>query len=73
MKKLILAVIVLSIGYFTLVKAEEQSNKIEAFGTKVSNHISMEIEKTKEYQKKNWAITKAQLSKLFSKFQAKKD
>ena len=38
---------------------------------KVGNQINIEIEKTKEYQKKSWADAKAQWQKLLSKFQAK--
>ena len=59
--------------YSNTAKAEGEPNKIETFGTKVSNHISMEIERTKEFQKKNWAEAKAQWSRIFSKFQTKKD
>ena len=48
--------------------ADEPTNKIKDLGTKVSTHISTEIEKTKEFQKKNWAEAKAQWSNLIKKF-----
>lgn len=37
---------------------------------KVGNQITLEIEKTKEYQAKSWADAKAQWSRLLKKFQA---
>ena len=40
---------------------------------KLGNHISLEIEKTKEFQKKNWADMKAQISTLISKFSKNND
>ena len=80
MKKLISAVIVLSIGYFAIAKAEEKTytpqETIEAFASvpgKVGNHLQNEWSSIKEYQAKNWADAKAQWSRLFSKFQAKQD
>ena len=77
MKKLILAVIVISVGYFTMVKAEDKSvtpkefvETVASVPGKVGNHITQEIEKTKAYQAKNWADMKSQWQKLLSKFQA---
>ena len=35
---------------------------------KLQNHIQMEIEKTKEYQKNSWAEAKAQWLRLKAKF-----
>ena len=56
MKKL-LAVIVLSLGLSGVATAEEKTYTFQEFGhsvsqipVKVGNHISNEIEKTKEYQ-----------------------
>ena len=79
MKKLILAVIVLSIGYFTMVKAEDKSvtpqefvGAVASVPGKVGNHLQNEWTDIKSYQAKNWADAKAQWSKLFSKFQADK-
>ena len=77
MKKLILAVIVLSIGYFAIAKAEEKTvtpqESIEAFASvpgKVGDHLQNEWQDIKAYQAKSWADAKAQWSRLFSKFQA---
>ena len=62
MKKLIFAVIVLSIGYFTIAKAEETKSitpqefvdTIASVPGKIGEQINKEIEKTKEYvQNKN--------------------
>ena len=79
MKKLILAVIVLSIGYFTIAKAEEQTitakefvESVASVPGKVGNHLQNEWTDIKSYQAKSWADAKAQWSKLFSKFQADK-
>ena len=81
MKKLIFAVIVLSIGYLTLAKAEETKTytpqefieSVASVPGKVGNHLQNEWSSIKEYQAKNWADAKAQWSRLFSKFQAKED
>ena len=79
MKKLILAIIVLSIGYFTIAKAEEQAitpqefvESVASVPGKVGNHLQNEWTDIKSYQAKSWADAKAQWSKLFSKFQADK-
>ena len=78
MKKLIFAVIVIGIGYLTVAKAEETKSvtpkefveTVASVPGKVGNHITNEIEKTKQYQAKNWADMKSQWQKLLSKFQA---
>ena len=78
MKKLMLAVIVLSMGYFAIAKAEETKSitpqefvdTIASVPGKIGEQINKEIEKTKEYQAKNWADAKAQWQRLLSKFQA---
>ena len=77
MKKLILAVIVLSIGYFTIAKAEEKTytpqETIEAFASvpgKVGNHLQSEWASIKEHQAKSWAEIKFKLQGLKEKFQA---
>tara|TARA_S200000501_G_scaffold325136_1_gene322815 strand:+ start:2723 stop:2962 length:240 start_codon:yes stop_codon:yes gene_type:complete len=78
MKKLIFAVMVIGIGYLTMAKAEETKSvtpkefveTVASVPGKVGNHITNEIEKTKEYQAKNWADMKSQWQKLLSKFQA---
>jgi hypothetical protein len=75
MKKLIIAVIVLSVGYFTLAKAEEKTytpqEVVESFAAlpgKVANHISMEVEKTKAYQANSWAEVKFKWKGFKEKF-----
>ncbi len=77
MKKLILAVIVLSIGYFAIAKAEEKTytpqETIEAFASvpgKVGNHLKDEWQATKEHQAKAWAEVKFKLQGLKEKFQS---
>jgi len=77
MKKLILAVIVLSIGYFTIAKADDKSVTPQEFigavvsvPGKVGNHLQNEWTDIKSHQAKSWADAKAQWSRLFSKFQA---
>ncbi len=78
MKKL-LAVVVLCLGLSGVATAEEKTYTFQEFGhsvsqipVKVGNHISNEIEKTKEYQKASWAKMKVQLSNLFNKFSSSK-
>ena len=70
MKKLILAIIVLSIGYFTMVKAEQKSvtpqEFVEAVASvpgKLGNHLKNEWVDIKAHQKEQWAG-------FFKKFQA---
>ena len=66
MKKLI-GTIILSLGLMGGVALAEDTPKVD-IGTKVSTHISNEIEKTKEFQKKNWLAMKKQFGDLISKF-----
>ena len=78
MKKL-LGVIVLSWGLISgVASADDKTNSIQdtlntvgEIPTKIGNHISLEIENTKEFQKKNWLVMKAQFSNLISKFSRK--
>ena len=77
MKKLILAVIVLSIGYFTVAKAEEQTvtpqefiGSVASVPGKVGEHLQNEWADIKAYQAKSWADAKEQWSNLLSKFQS---
>ena len=78
MKKLILAIIVLSIGYITMVKAGENKSVtpkefVEAVASvpgKVGNHLQNEWADIKAHQAKSWADAKAQWSELLSKFQS---
>ena len=77
MRKLIIAVIVLSIGYFAIAKAEETKSVtpqefVEAVASvpgKVSNHLQSEWQKTKDHQAKSWAEIKFKLQGLKEKFQ----
>ena len=78
MKKIILAVIVLSIGYFAMAKAEETKSvtpqefvgAVASVPGKLSNHLQSEWEKTKNHQAKSWAEIKSKLQGLKEKFQA---
>jgi len=54
MKKIILAAIVVSMGYLQMAQAEE-TNKVSQMGEKVKAHIAKEVQATKEYQAKSWA------------------
>ena len=69
MKKLLMASIILT-GMVGSASADPQTmiNNIASVPGKLQNHIQMEIEKTKEYQKNSWAGAKAQLLKLKAKF-----
>ena len=69
MKKLILAVAIVSLAWLGLAKADsttpqEFANKLAQVPGKVQSHISMEIEKTKTYQADQWTKMKADLLKL---------
>ena len=77
MKKLILAVIVLSIGYFAIAKAEDKTytpqETLEAFASvpgKVGNHFKQEWISIKEHQAHSWAEVKFKLQGLKEKFQS---
>ena len=77
MKKLILAVIVLSIGYFAIAKAEETKSVtpqefVEAVASvpgKVGNHLQNEWANIKSHQAKSWAEMKFKFQALKEKFQ----
>ena len=69
MKKLILAVAIVSMAWFGLAKADSITpqdfvNNLSQVPGKVQSHISMEIEKTKAYQADQWTKMKADLLKL---------
>ena len=53
-----------------VAKADAQKviNTLTSAPVKLQNHIQMEVEKAKEYQKNSWADAKAQLLKLKAKF-----
>ena len=69
MKKLI-AVVVISLGLSVGALADDKTtiqdtmNTVGQIPVKVANHISMEIDKTKEFQKKSWNEGKIQLVSL---------
>jgi len=71
MKRITMASIIL-VGIMGSASADPQTviNNIASVPGKLHNHIQMEIEKTKEFQKKGWADAKIQfanLKKLFIK------
>ena len=76
MKKIIFVAVIVAVGYFGLAKADtnttpqELISKVKQVPERASNFISGEVEKTKIYQKEQWAEAKAQWSRLISKFQA---
>ena len=75
MKKLILAVAIISLAWFGLAKADsitpqEFADNLSQVPVKVQSFISSEIEKTKDFQKASWEqsqIPLANLKKLFIK------
>ena len=74
MKKLILALVVLSIGWFTIVKAGDPKSASEVITAvksvpgKLKEGISNEISSTKEFQAKSWADVKFQWQGFKDKF-----
>mgnify|MGYP001214239456 CR=1 FL=1 len=70
MKKTI-AVVVISLGLSVGALADDKTytiqdtmNTVSQIPVKVADHISMEIDKTKEFQKKSWNDGKIQLVSL---------
>ena len=73
MKKLILAVAIISLAWFGIAKADSTTpqefvNTLSQVPVKLQSHISMEIEKTKEFQAKNWIKMKEDFLKLKNLF-----
>ena len=69
MKKVILAVAIISLAWFGLAKADSITPKqfadnLSQVPVKVQSFISSEIEKTKEFQKASWEQSKIQLANL---------
>ena len=69
MKKLILAVAIISLAWFGLAKADSTSpqqfvDNLAQVPVKVQSFLSSEIEKTKEYQAQSWIKMKADFAKL---------
>jgi len=69
MKRLLIAGIIL-LGLIGYAKADANKviNNLAGAPGKLHNHIQMQVEKAKEYQKNSWADAKAQLLRLKSKF-----
>ena len=69
MKKLLMASIILA-GTVSSASADPQTiiNNIASVPGKLQNHIQMEIEEAKEYQKNSWAEAKQQWLRLKAKF-----
>ena len=66
-----IAVIVISLGLSVGALADDKTytiqdtiNTVSQIPVKVANHISMEIDKTKKFQKKSWNDGKIQLVSL---------
>ena len=73
MKKLILAVAITSLAWLGMAKADSTTpqefvNTLSQVPVKAQSFISSEIEKTKEFQAKNWIKIKADLAKLKNLF-----
>ena len=69
MKKILMATIILA-GMMGSASADPQTviNNIASVPGKLQNHIQMEIEKTKQYQSKNWTKMKEDFLKIKAKF-----
>ena len=69
MKKLLMASIILA-GMVSSASADPQTiiTNIASVPGKLQNHIQMEIEKTKQYQSKNWTKMKEDFLKIKAKF-----
>ena len=75
MKKLCLVVIILSLGWFAVAKADSKTYTPQEFGQavasvpgKVAGHIASEWEEIKIYQKASWSKMKTQFTNLKNKF-----
>ena len=73
MNKLILAVVITSLAWLGMAKADSTTpqefvNTLSQVPVKAQSFISGEIEKTKEFQAKNWIKMKADLAKLKNLF-----
>ena len=75
MKKLIFAVIVLSIGYLTMAKAEDKTytpqefiESVASVPGKVGNHLQNEWTDIKAYQANSWAEMKFKFLGFKEKF-----
>ena len=70
MKKLILAVAIISLAWFGIAKADSHTSpqqfvdNLTQVPVKVQSFLSSEIEKTKAYQAQSWIKMKADFAKL---------
>ena len=76
MKKIILLAVLLAIGYFGLVKADETQTPQETLKAisevpgKLGNHFQQEWVDIKSYQANSWAEVKFKLQALKERFQS---
>ena len=77
MKKILIAVIILGAGYYTVAKADdpvktvtidEVKTEVVEQGYKLKDHVADQIKSTKDYQEEQWAKLKAQWALLITKF-----
>ena len=77
MKKILIAVIILGAGYYTVAKADdpvktvtidEVKTEVVEQGYKLKDFVVDEIQATKDYQAEQWAEVKARWAKLKAKF-----
>ena len=77
MKKILIAVIILGAGYYTVARADdpvktvtidEVKTEVVEQGYKLKDHVADQIKSTKDYQEEQWAKLKAQWAKLITKF-----
>ena len=80
MKKILIALIIFGAGYCTAVRADDPvepvtindiKTTVVEQGYKLKDFVVDEIEATKDYQIEQWAIVKAQWTKLITKFSSK--
>ena len=77
MKKILIAVIILGVGYYTVARADDPVepatiNDIKTAvieqGYQLKDHVADQIEATKDYHAEQWAEVRAQWAKLIKKF-----
>ena len=77
MKKILIAVIILGAGYYTVARADdpvktvtidEVKTEVVEQGYKLKDHVADQIKSTKDYQEEQWAKLKAQWALLITKF-----
>jgi len=77
MKKILIAVIILGVGYYTVARADDPvepvtindfKTAVVEQGYKLKDHVADQIKATKDYQTEQWAEVKAQWAKIKAKF-----